>query len=337
MDSLTHVVLGGCLGQLALGKKVGRKAVIWGAIADTVPDLDVFAGFWSHSVDSLLIHRGITHSILFATIFPVIMGLLLSRWYKNDKVSWKSWAFLLALGTFSHIFIDSLTNYGTGLLEPFSTIRFSYTTIFIADPAFTVSMLLAFIVLVFKSPSLKIKNRFAKTALIISGIYLVGTFINRVHFEKYFNAQFAEQKIKIISQSPTPAPLNNILWGTVARTDSGYYSGFHSLFSKEANTTFHFIPANTVLGSSVQNNQDYKLLNRFAQGYACISLNKEAIPVFHDLRFGTATGWSDTIGGFNFNYPLIIDPKDSSHLANFNPWRSDWEGTRGLWDKILGN
>ncbi|MEP7267387.1 MAG: hypothetical protein ABI844_07130 [Saprospiraceae bacterium] len=66
-------------------------------------------------------------------------------------------------------------------------------------------------------------------------------------------------------------------------------------------------------------------------------LNKESIPVFHGIRFGTATGWRDTIGGFTFNYPLNIDPKDSSHLANFNPWRSDWEGTRGLWDKIWGN
>ena len=45
MDSLTHIVLGGCLGHLALGKKAGRKAVVWGAIADTIPDLDVLQAF----------------------------------------------------------------------------------------------------------------------------------------------------------------------------------------------------------------------------------------------------------------------------------------------------
>jgi inner membrane protein len=33
MDSLTHIVAGACIGEIALGKKIGRKAMLWGALA----------------------------------------------------------------------------------------------------------------------------------------------------------------------------------------------------------------------------------------------------------------------------------------------------------------
>ena len=42
MDSLTQAVLGGAVGYAVLGRKVGRKAAIYGAILGTLPDLDVF-------------------------------------------------------------------------------------------------------------------------------------------------------------------------------------------------------------------------------------------------------------------------------------------------------
>ena len=40
MDSLTQIVLGAAVGEVALGKKVGNKAMLYGAIAGTIPDLD---------------------------------------------------------------------------------------------------------------------------------------------------------------------------------------------------------------------------------------------------------------------------------------------------------
>ena len=42
MDSLTQIVLGGAIGELVARRKMGNRAVLWGAIAGTIPDLDVF-------------------------------------------------------------------------------------------------------------------------------------------------------------------------------------------------------------------------------------------------------------------------------------------------------
>lgn len=39
MDSLTQIVLGAAVGEKFLGKKLGNKALLYGAIAGTIPDL----------------------------------------------------------------------------------------------------------------------------------------------------------------------------------------------------------------------------------------------------------------------------------------------------------
>lgn len=63
MDSLTQIVLGAAVGEAVLGKKVGNKAMFYGAIAGTIPDLDVYVGKLFDTVTALEIHRGFTHSV----------------------------------------------------------------------------------------------------------------------------------------------------------------------------------------------------------------------------------------------------------------------------------
>ena len=38
MDSLTQIVLGASVAEASLGKKIGNKAIVLGAIAGTIPD-----------------------------------------------------------------------------------------------------------------------------------------------------------------------------------------------------------------------------------------------------------------------------------------------------------
>ena len=65
MDSVTQIALGAAVGEAVLGKKVGNKAVLWGAVAGTIPDLDVIPGYFMDTVARLDFHRGFSHSILF--------------------------------------------------------------------------------------------------------------------------------------------------------------------------------------------------------------------------------------------------------------------------------
>lgn len=84
MDSLTQIVLGAAVGELALGKKIGNRAMIWGAIGGTIPDLDVIANSFMDPIDALAFHRGITHSILFSVVAPVLFGWLVHQLYNKN-------------------------------------------------------------------------------------------------------------------------------------------------------------------------------------------------------------------------------------------------------------
>ena len=72
MDSITQATLGAAIGQALLGKKIGGKAAVLGAIVATIPDLDVVLLPLYDSLERISIHRGFSHSILFS-----ILGALL--------------------------------------------------------------------------------------------------------------------------------------------------------------------------------------------------------------------------------------------------------------------
>ena len=82
MDSLTQIVLGAAVGEAVLGRKVGNKAMLWGAIAGTIPDLDVFIKLFADPITSTELHRGISHSLFFSILMAPILGCLVNKYQK---------------------------------------------------------------------------------------------------------------------------------------------------------------------------------------------------------------------------------------------------------------
>ena len=82
MDSLTQIVLGAAVGEAVLGKKVGNKAMLWGAIAGTIPDLDVFIKLFTDPITSTELHRGISHSLFFSIVMAPVLAWLVSKYQK---------------------------------------------------------------------------------------------------------------------------------------------------------------------------------------------------------------------------------------------------------------
>ncbi len=81
MDSLTQIILGAAVGEVVLGKKVGNRAMVWGAVAGTIPDLDIIGNLFMNEMDALAFHRGISHSIFFAVLMAPLLGWLVHKFY----------------------------------------------------------------------------------------------------------------------------------------------------------------------------------------------------------------------------------------------------------------
>lgn len=88
MDSISQMVLGAAVGEVMLGRKLGNKATLWGALGGTIPDLDIITSPFLSEINSLAFHRGISHSILFAIVAGLGFGWLMyklfaSNYYRN--------------------------------------------------------------------------------------------------------------------------------------------------------------------------------------------------------------------------------------------------------------
>ena len=84
MDSLTQIILGAAVGEVCLGKKIGNRAMLWGGIAGTIPDLDVISNLWMDPLNALCFHRSITHSLFFAVVFSFLLAWLVKRYYDSN-------------------------------------------------------------------------------------------------------------------------------------------------------------------------------------------------------------------------------------------------------------
>ena len=336
MDSLTHTVLGACVGEALAGKKLGKHAMFWGALANNIPDVDVITSFWMSQADSLLAHRGFTHSILFALVFPFILAFILSRWHRNKHMLFKDWWMIIASGMFLHIFIDSLTSYGTGWYEPFSHYRVTMNVLFVADPFYTISLLISFVALLFIKGKKKSRRKWTNFGLWISTLYIGYAFINKAIIDNDFKKELSRQNISYTNYFSTPAPLNNFLWYLVAKNDTGYFLGYRSMFDKKNEIDLNYRSKNEYLLSELETDNDLIKLKRFSNGYYSSEKINDTL-FLNDLRFGTTGGWADPSADFVFRYCLEKDANNDLVIQRGRFKSAGKDALTSLWKRICGN
>jgi inner membrane protein len=285
MDSLTQIALGGAVGEAVLGKKVGNKAILWGAIGGALPDLDVLAYPLIDSVTKLSWHRGYSHSLMFASLFSPILGWLISKVHKNSEANWRDWSLLSFWAIFTHIVLDCFTNYGTQVFLPFSDYRVAFNNIFIIDPLYTIPILVCLIAVLFINRSSPKRRRLNAIGLGLSSIYILLTIMFKFYAGAQFEHSLKEQGIAYQRYMTNPTPFNSILWRAVAESEEGYWIGYYSLFDSDQRIPFQFIERNEELIDSIRDERAVKMLKWFSDGYYVVT-NHHGSMKFHDLRFG---------------------------------------------------
>ncbi len=290
MDSLTHIVLGACIGEAIAGKKAGRFVLVAGALAQSLPDADFVTSWFLPVSSDLLAHRGFTHSLLFAAIAAPLLGLAFKRVYDSTQktkppLGWASWSLLCLVEILTHIGLDCFNVYGTGIFEPFSHLRVSLNTLYVADPIFTIVPLVSAL-----SLSLyKRKSAFRMKASLFSicwcAAYLFFATGVRAHVAKKVNQELTTQHLPHNQILLTPTLLNSLLWYYVAETDSGFYTGYSSILETAPETESRFIPRRAYLLHKVKDQTSVYRLVRFSQGFYAVGYRHDSL-VFQDLRFG---------------------------------------------------
>ncbi len=184
MDTITQMAFGAVVGQAGWRGRFGRRALVAGAIAALMPDMDVvvqtgdpFAGW--------LYHRGLSHSLLAGPFFGLAIGLgfwFYYRWRHQrsgdeafaplaEKDALLPWLWLGVIVFMSHAWLDVLTPYGTQLLAPLSDIRFAVNAMPIIDIIYTLVLAAAIIIGVKSNISSAWSRSLAGAAILLSVVW----------------------------------------------------------------------------------------------------------------------------------------------------------------------
>ena len=268
MDSLTHIALGACMGDAFCGRQLGKKALLWGAMAQSIPDIDFLAAFWMNTADNLLAHRGFTHSLFFCFALTPLLGYVAERLHRPNNISFPKWMLFFGGVIFIHIFLDAFNNYGVGWFEPFSNKRISFNTLYVADPFFSFFPALAlFFLVIISRHNRDTRRKWWLVGLGIPAVYLLYALVNKNHIDQDVKNVLAKKNIVYSRYFTTPAPLQTWLWYTVAGTDSGYYVGFRSVFDSSAAMDLQYFPRNSFMLDTIMDHDDVRKLVRFSQQF----------------------------------------------------------------------
>ncbi|GER60434.1 metal-dependent hydrolase [Patiriisocius marinus] len=331
MDSLTQIVLGAAVGEAVLGRKVGWKAALYGAIAGTIPDLDVLVKPFVDTVTALEWHRGITHSILFSVFMAPVLGWLVSKWEK--AASWKNWGWLFFWALITHPLLDAHTTWGTQLFWPFD-LRLAYKNIFVIDPLYTVPFLIFLLLALRKKRTDPKRAKYNKIGLWISSGYMVLTLVLKgVTFLKFENA-LTEQNIAYSEIETKPSPMNTILWTANVETEKSFLIADYSLFDTQPITFSEHTKNHELLGELAYNDKIQRLI-KLTNGWYTITQKKGAL-YFNDLRFGLLS--TDSTSN-DYVFSFLIDNTGSDLIITENRKRPEDAKRllKDLWLRIKGN
>ena len=139
MDSITQGLLGAAAAQVVLGRRLGPRTWLYGAVGGMAADLDIFIRSSTDPTLSWIYHRHFTHSLAF---IPVGGPLAALPWILRRRHRDHLGAIVAAttVGYATHALLDAFTTYGTMLLWPFTDVRIAWGFVSIIDLLFSVPL-----------------------------------------------------------------------------------------------------------------------------------------------------------------------------------------------------
>jgi inner membrane protein len=280
MDSLTQAALGAAIGEAILGKKIGHKGAIIGAVVATIPDLDVLLTPFFSALQKISIHRGYSHSIVFSLLLAFLLMYILSKskWTASINKG-RLWLFSF-LALFTHILLDTFTTYGTQLFLPFSDWRVGFDSINIVDPLYTVPLLIGVSMSLFYY-QLKDQRRSwpNRIGLLISSAYLLFTLANKQNIEHVFKKELTTEGIRYHNLLTVPVGIGNMAWYGVAKNETDLYIGRYSYFGN-GKIQFEQFPINAHLLDQLDP-ELVRTMKWFAKGFYTVAERKGIIRIYN--------------------------------------------------------
>lgn len=283
MDSLTQAVLGATVQGAGLGRYQGRRALLYGAMLGTLPDLDVLVRY-ADPVSSMTYHRGFSHSLFLLPLLALVLAWLIKKRWPHTEYTFTHLFVTLCLALVTHPLLDAFTVYGTQIWWPLTPTPAQWSGVFIIDPIYTLPMLFACVYAL--GVRMKITAQKALAASFVFGcVYLAWGCYGQYHHQQRVRALLADEGIAVVRSMATPMPLNTLLYRVIVETDNGDYIDAVSGWLDHTPPEYVRMSQGLQHTAIVQHDHLYQRLAWFSDGWLRLDVVDDEL-VVTDLRMG---------------------------------------------------
>jgi inner membrane protein len=283
MDSLSQIALGASVSVAVMGRRTAVwKAAAWGAVAGTLPDLDVLLDH-GDPVRNMVLHRAESHALFWLTLASLPLAWAVARVH-GEVDRGRRWWLALWLALVTHPLLDAMTVYGTRLALPFSDHPYGVGSVFIIDPLYTLPLLVGVGVALARRADAR---GLAANAggLLLSSAYLAWSVAAQQHVERVARASLEASGVHAERLLVTPSPFNTVLWRVVAIDGDRYHEGFHSLLDGVPRMHFDVFERGMALWPQVAGIDGVQRVAAFSRGFFKLAARDGQV-IVTDLRMG---------------------------------------------------
>ncbi|WP_411827558.1 metal-dependent hydrolase [Luteolibacter sp. AS25] len=313
MDSITQAALGAAIGEAVLGRKLGNRAIGWGLLFGTLPDLDVIFNPFLDSARELAFHRGPSHSLLLMVIASFALAKPLAKLWKKNKVHPALAGAFVFLAWSTHVLIDCFTVYGTSVLWPFSETRVALNNLFIIDPLYTLPLVVSIAWLAFyrTKKTQKKRTKILTWGLGLSTLYIGFSFCMKSWVSAAFERDLARREITYERRMEAPTAFNTLLWRSVVDKGDEFWVGYRSVFEMpDTPIRWTVYPAEKEVIAPFASEREVQTLQWFSRGWWISRPHADGIWIA-DMRFGEGRAYGAKPGTVDsrmvFSWSFIPD------------------------------
>ncbi|MDI9224158.1 metal-dependent hydrolase [Pantoea sp. EA-12] len=308
MDSLSQLTLGAAVTVAVMGKRVPLwQSALVGAIAGTLPDLDVFIDH-GDAIRNMTLHRTESHALLLLTLVAPLLGWLVARATRSREY-WRNWCLAIWLALITHPLLDLTTVYGTQLGLPFTDFPYAIGSMYIIDPLYTLPLLIALVIALGRRD--RVGLRWNQAGLLVSTLYLGWSMVVQCVATRHIEQDLLQQSVTPQQVLVTPTAFNTLVWRTVIMTPDQYGEAYWSLMSPDRPLEISWHSRHSELFAAFKGQWHAERVAWFSHGFYAMKQQGEDI-LMSDLRMGEAPNYTFTFNLGSPQSPVLAPEREPS-------------------------
>ncbi len=303
-----QAALGAAIGELLIGKRLGNRALAWGALLGILPELAVLVLPFLDTAGRLAWHQGVSHSLVVMGVAAYALAHGLAKIWQKEKITKPQAGGLVAAVWGAHLLVECLTVEGAPVFWPFVGRRIALDCLPPGDLLFAGPLIVAALWMALL-PEEKQKKPRGKKALATSkrrkwcfrGLGLSAGYALLAIGMKFvasagFEADLTRRGVNYERRMESPTPYNILLWRAVVDCGDELRVGYRTVFElPQTPVRWTIYPQGQDALATVAEIRETQKLVKWTDGWWLARPNAQGAWL-GDLRFPESRVWGSKKG-----------------------------------------